>query len=1335
MCFMSRKIFSFFKQRKIQKMNDCSTNNIPKVDLVIVIDTSPSMKDEARALSKAAQTAIDRAKSSCPSNLKVTWLGIEGTWKETHFERTVRAYLTQECKVAEKDLRSRQRGELKSAGAQEDGARAIADLSDYFNWRTDSAKAIFYLGDEALEGGGSKTERADIESANIAIAKAQAKEVKVYTYFGTSKSKHRRGIASEYARLAADTGGEAFTDRDALKGFIPVLTKVICGSRTMKTDTANLEFGTVYIQDFVAGKASNLYTLNLQTGKADLVGSIATDVYDLAFVGSQLYGLQQGRKNTNLVKIDRATGKATAVGDIGFDVVGMAYNTQRQTLYASAAKQLIALDLKTGKGKPAIVVSKDKRGCGEVAFDSSGKAYITLIGTDKKKQLASCDLDSGKVSVIGDIGYPDLASMEFIEGVLYGVTGNFFDLGKDGQLLRIDTKSGKGTVLTTTNPVGRWAGMTIYQSSTAKTKTVSEINPNQTKVEENMQLLTIDTKNNCYVIDPNGMNQLQENVASKMTLGKGNFEIQISDGRYSYSKKESEGEPFVLLWIYGNDGSTFVNRQTGVETGATWTTLNGYNQKLQLEVKQQAVLCALFFNLSNQDNSGSVKLAIRGNNQTQELTVDSQNNSYVLNEQYISSLKQWSQNFIELEPGNYRVKIREGNASYWSDEKKFKLEPWALIWIKAGKFVTQLTGVETSETWCSLNGLKDEFILEVKTKTTLSGLFFDTYKEDNEGQIIVAIEPVSAEVIAQKYQQQQVKAGIKNTQDSSKVRVSASKDGQNIERVTVATSGGESRSIERTTVTTSGSTNTQDTRTGVSATGGGKTSQQVKVANGTSFSFRFDEAQMEQMWQQMAAKIETSVTVTDEQDEKKEAYYWDNLEKWILKGYQTQAKELAIQVARLEFMMKSITQQMEVSFNENFQGWSSYFDTRLNELIDTRMTSMVEEQVNLKLSDRTTEIKNRVIQQLQSDIDKRVESVVNLKISDRSTQIKNQVVKQIQGDIDKRISTIVNLKVDNQAEEINNLVVQQLQDEMERRINTTVNLKIENQAQDINNQVIKQLQADMDKRIDAVVNLKVTDQAPNIKNLVIQQLQADVDKRIDSVVNLKLTDRNVEITDSVTKNLQGDLDKRVNSAVDLKIDNQTQNIKKLIVNQLQTDIDRRINTAVENKTDNSVQLVVNNVINNVDDRIDVKLENKILNFRDDVTSIVKNELNQNYTDSIKTTVLSDIKKQQFFMDMQTIKAEVNNFYSRLGQFETQLYLRIEQGDTQLYNWTLEQLTALQGCLSDRQTLSDLFESFASKLKDDLDNAPCVQPSRFTPMSATVGRDRISPAQPQQLPGN
>ena len=1083
----------------------------------------------------------------------------------------------------------------------------------------------------------------------------------------------------------------------------------------------------VYVQDCIFGEASKLYVLNLETGETDSIGSIADNVYDIAVVDSRLYGIKHEEKTSKLIKIDTATGKAETIGDIGFQVAGMAYNSQRKTLYAAAAKQLIAIALDTGKGTPVVTVSKDKRGCGEVAFDSNGKAYITLIGTNKKKQLASCDLDTGRVKIIGNIGFSDLASMEFVGDILYGVTGNFFNLGQDGRIIRIDTKTGRGKVVTKTNPLERWAGMTQFVPVTVKTSlaktTQTEIFPTKTIVktstqtqsttEENMQLLTIDTKENCYVIDPNGMNELQQNVASKFTLEKGNYEIKIVSGNYSYAQSQ-QAEPFVLLWIYGSDGSTFINKETAVETGATWTTLNGYQQTLQLEVKENAVLCGLFFDLNNKSNSGSIQLAIKSNDdEPQQITVDSQQNCYVLDEKYLASLKKWGNNFIELEPGNYRVKIREGNASYWSDKKKFKLEPWALIWIKAGSFVPQLTGVEVSETWCSLNGLQDEFILEVKSKTTLSGLFFDTFKDDNEGQIVIEIATVSAEEIAKKHSQQQNKV-------SSQQKVITSNSGQktvnisNKETQTVTSSSSNSSSKETQTVGSRGFSS---------------------VSGSSSYTFRFDEAQMEQMWQEMAAKIETSVAVQDEQDEKKEAYYWDNLEKWILKGYQTQAKELAMQVARLEFMMKSITQQMEVSFNQNFQAWSGYFDNRLNELIDTRMTEMVEEQVNLKISDRTTEIRDRVIQQLQSDIDRRVESVVNLKISDRSTEIKNQVVEQLQGDMENRINTVVNLKVDDRAEKINTQVVESLQNEMDKRINNIVNIKVENQAQDINTKVIQQLQSDMDKRIDAVVNLKITDRVPNIKNLVTQQLQADVDKRIDSVVNLKLGDQTLDITNSITKQLQGDMDKRIDTAVELKIDNQSQNVKNSVVQQLQAELEKRINTAVENKTDNSVQLVVNNVINNVDDRIDVKLENKILNFRDDVTSIVKNELNQNYTDSLKTTVLSDIKKQQFFIDMDSIKAEVSNFYSRLGQFENQLYLRIEQGDTQLYNWTLEQLTALQGCLSDRQTLSEMFESFASKLKDELDNAPCVQPSRFTPMTATVGRDRISPARPNQLPGS
>ncbi|MBE9040310.1 hypothetical protein IQ235_05825 [Oscillatoriales cyanobacterium LEGE 11467] len=444
------------------------SRSIPAVDLVIAIDTSPSMKDEAIALSQASEAAIERARSSCPSDLRVMWFGIEGTWKGTHFDRTIRNYLVGECDVWESQMRGRKRGEVKNAGAQEDAARAVEDLSTLFNWRQGAARAIFYLGDEALEGGGSKTEREDIEATDVAIAKAQAADVAVHTYFGTSKSKHRQSLVSEYARMASETGGQAFTDKDAIEGFSAVLERVICGTRAIATAPEPVEepvskTPTVYVQDCPDGQLSKLYGLDLSTGKTTFVGELVTEVSDIAFVGSQLYGLDltDSGKTTLLVTINPATGDASVVGDIGFAVVGLAYSDARDTLYASSAKQLIAIDRETGKGTAVVTLKDRDRNCGEVAFDGSGNAYISLIGYDRKKMLATCNLDTGDVSIIGDVGFPGLASMEFIQDVLYGVTGSFFNLGKDGQLICIDTKTGKGTFVAMTDPIARWAGITL----------------------------------------------------------------------------------------------------------------------------------------------------------------------------------------------------------------------------------------------------------------------------------------------------------------------------------------------------------------------------------------------------------------------------------------------------------------------------------------------------------------------------------------------------------------------------------------------------------------------------------------------------------------------------------------------------------------------------------------------------------------------------------------------------------------------------------------------------------------------------------------------------------
>jgi hypothetical protein len=508
--------------------------------------------------------------------------------------------------------------------------------------------------------------------------------------------------------------------------------------------------GTVYVQDCVSNQLSKLYTLDLATGKATFIGEIVTELYDIAFVDSQLYGIDREGNTTQLVKIDIKTGDTTVIGDTGFATVGLTYNPQRQTLYATTAKQLIALDLKTGKGTPVATVANKDYNCGEVAFDSNGIAYITLIGYEKKKLLARCNLDTGEVKTIGDTGFPGIGSMEFVGNVLYGVTGSFFNLGKDGQLIRINTQTGKGTLVAQTKPSGRWAGIAVYQPAAKPSETIpSKPNPEATPApqptpEETRQKLTIDTKENCYVINTDQMNNLQQNVAKSLTLDKGTFDIQITSGTYSYRADNTLGEPFVFLWIYGLDGSTFINTKTGVETGGTWTTLNGYNDKVQLDIKEKAVVCALFFDIYSGDNQGQVTVSITGNQQNpQTLTVDSKTNCYPLDRNTLSNLKKANANSIELAPGNYRVKIRESNATYGAAAKNFQLEPWALLLIQGGKFISKLTGIEVSESWCSLNGFKDDVIFEVKEKTTISGFLFDTYIEDNQGQVVLEINNIS----------------------------------------------------------------------------------------------------------------------------------------------------------------------------------------------------------------------------------------------------------------------------------------------------------------------------------------------------------------------------------------------------------------------------------------------------------------------------------------------------------------------------------------------------------------------------------------------------------------
>ncbi len=120
-----------------------------------------------------------------------------------------------------------------------------------------------------------------------------------------------------------------------------------------------------------------------------------------------------------------------------------------------------------------------------------------------------------------------------------------------------------------------------------------------------------------------------------------------------------------------------------------------------------------------------------------QLTIDSQKDCYVLDESRMQALQNTA-NSTQLEPGTYVIRINKGSFCYWSENKKFPGEPWVILWIY-GRFINRKTNVEVGCTWSTLNGYDDTIVLDILETTTVSGLFFDTYKKDNTGEVTLSI--------------------------------------------------------------------------------------------------------------------------------------------------------------------------------------------------------------------------------------------------------------------------------------------------------------------------------------------------------------------------------------------------------------------------------------------------------------------------------------------------------------------------------------------------------------------------------------------------------------------
>jgi hypothetical protein len=225
--------------------SDCAcadpSTKVKLVDLVILLDSSGSMTAAATAVSAAAEAAVYAAASECPSDLRVVWLVVDSTkagadapgylgditatLAGTSFTQSHQQYLEGIGQTG-----PFQQDEPQPAGDStypgEEGADAIADICNFFDWRRGACKAIFYISDTALDGYSAFY---DAAATNATIA-ANANGVVLFAHKILPGSDDRPAVEASYDNLTLPTGGSAYHGPVDTYQYQVLIKNAICGA-------------------------------------------------------------------------------------------------------------------------------------------------------------------------------------------------------------------------------------------------------------------------------------------------------------------------------------------------------------------------------------------------------------------------------------------------------------------------------------------------------------------------------------------------------------------------------------------------------------------------------------------------------------------------------------------------------------------------------------------------------------------------------------------------------------------------------------------------------------------------------------------------------------------------------------------------------------------------------------------------------------------------------------------------------------------------------------------------------------------------------------------------
>ena len=208
----------------------------PKVDLIVLLDSSSSMTEASKAITEASKAAVEAAARECPSDLRVNWfvvdsrkggadpagyLGdIDAQLAGSQFTQSHQQYLEGIGATGPfKQDEPQPAGDSTYPG--EEGADAIADLCNFYDWREGACRSIFYISDTMLDGYSKFYDAA----ATNATAAALAHGVVLFAHKIPGGD---AAVEASYDNMTDPTGGSTYHGPVDAAKYVELLKNAIC---------------------------------------------------------------------------------------------------------------------------------------------------------------------------------------------------------------------------------------------------------------------------------------------------------------------------------------------------------------------------------------------------------------------------------------------------------------------------------------------------------------------------------------------------------------------------------------------------------------------------------------------------------------------------------------------------------------------------------------------------------------------------------------------------------------------------------------------------------------------------------------------------------------------------------------------------------------------------------------------------------------------------------------------------------------------------------------------------------------------------------------------------